>query len=325
MKRRDTVVALLALGAAPFTATAQSAGKVHRIGFLGATSAQGYELLVEGLRSGLRDLGYIEGANILIEFRWAEGDYDRLPKLAAQLVRLNIEALVTHGAPGIRAAKQATTTIPIVMAASGDAVATGLVPSIARPSGNVTGMTFFAPALAAKRVELLKEVLPRIKRAALIMNPDNPVNEHVLQAAGTTAKSLNVELRQILARTPEELDGGFAAMTKEGVDAIVLIEDGVLIANIKRIADLASQYRLPSMGFANFADIGGLMIYGVNLPAMFRRAAYFVDKILKGATPADLPVEQPTRFEMAINLKTAKALGLTIPQSVLLRADRVIE
>lgn len=326
MDRRTFASAIgAALALTPFAITAQPAAKAYRIGFLGATSAQGYELMVDGLRSGLRDLGYIEGTNILIEYRWAEGNYERLPELAAQLVRLNVEVLVAHGAPGIRAAKQATTTIPIVMAASGDAVATGLVSSIARPSGNVTGMTFFAPELAAKRLELLKEALPRIKRAALIMNPDNPVNERVLQAALTTAKSLNLELQQVLVRMPDEFDGGFAAMTNGGVEAIVLTEDGVVIANAKRIADLASKHRLPSIGFSNFAEIGGLMIYGADLPAMFRRAAYFVDRILKGARLADLPVEQPTRFEMAINLNTAKALGLTIPRPVLLRADRVIE
>ena len=244
MDRRTFASAIgAALALTPFAITAQPAAKAYRIGFLGATSAQGYELMVDGLRSGLRDLGYIEGTNILIEYRWAEGNYERLPELAAQLVRLNVEVLVAHGAPGIRAAKQATTTIPIVMAASGDAVATGLVSSIARPSGNVTGMTFFAPELAAKRLELLKEALPRIKRAALIMNPDNPVNERVLQAALTTAKSLNLELQQVLVRMPDEFDGGFAAMTNGGVEAIVLT--GGRGGDSQRQTDCGSRVKAP--------------------------------------------------------------------------------
>ena len=323
--RRELLIAVGAGAlAAPLSSFAQQPAKVARIGFLGAVSASGYASEVEALRAGLRDLGYVEGKNIVIEFRWAQGKFDRLPALAAELVHLNVNVLVTHSTPGIRAAKQATTTIPIVMAASADAVTSGLVASLARPGGNITGSTNLDLELAAKRLELLKEAIPHITRVAVLLNPDNPTSGPMLQAMEPTAKSLKIYLQQFAARGPNEFDGTFAAMAKSRADALTL---GQLAfrAHATAIANLALKQRLPLAGFNGFAEAGGLMGYGVNIPEMFRRAAYFVDRILKGAKPGDLPVEQPTRFELVVNMKTAKALGLTIPQSILVRADRVIE
>ena len=324
---RGVVALFLLLGllsSAPPAAEAQPA-KVPRIGFLGAASASGYAPQLKAFREGLRDLGYVEGKNIAIEYRWAGGKHDRLAGLAAELVRLKVDVLVTHGTPGTRAAKQATSTIPIVMAVSGDAVATGLVASIARPGGNLTGSTFFNPELAAKRLELLKEAVPRITRVAVLLNPDNPVNGPVLQAIEATARALKVEVPQFEARGPSDFEGAFSAMAKRRIGALLIIEDGILVANARGVADLAAKKRLPSAGFREFAEAGALVGYGVNFPEMFRRAAVFVDKILKGAKPGELPVEQATRFELVVNLKTAKTLGLRIPKPVLVRADTLIE
>jgi putative ABC transport system substrate-binding protein len=319
------VVLALILLAAPLVGEAQPQAKVHRLGFLGGASPAGYAHLVEALRQGLRDLGYVEGKNLAVEYRWAEGKYDRLPDLAAELVRLKVDLMVTHGAPGSLAAKQATTTIPIVMAIVGDAVATGLVTSIARPGGNITGSTFFFPELNAKRVELLKEAVPRAMRMAALANRDNPGARPSLDMMEQIAKSLKVELQSVGVGGPDDFPDAFSAMVKSRIDGVVVIDDGMLIANARQVADLATKHRLPTIGFREYADAGGLLAYAVNFPAIWRRAAVFVDKILKGAKPSELPIEQATRFEFVINLKTAKALGLTIPQSVLLRADEVIE
>ncbi len=280
---------------------------------------------MDALRAGLRDAGYVEGKNIVIEFRWAEGKYDRLPELAAELVRLKVDVIVTHATVGTRAAKQATTTIPIVMAASGDPVAAGLVASLARPSGNITGSAFFNLELGAKRLELLKEFFPRTKRVAVLVHLDSSTNGLQLDAMGPIAKLLKVELLKFAVRAPSEIESAFTAMVKKRVDAVVINEEPMLIANAKGIADLAAKQRLPSIGFKEIAEAGGLMAYGVNILEMYRRAAVFIDKILKGAKPGDLPIEQATRFELAINRKTAKALGVIIPQLFLQRADRVIE
>ncbi|MBI3626261.1 MAG: ABC transporter substrate-binding protein [Candidatus Rokubacteria bacterium] len=327
MPRSITILVTLALAVlgAPLASDAQRPPKVHRIGFLGAASSSGYASLVEAFRQGLRDLGYVEGKNIVIEYRWAEGRYDSLPDLAAELVRLNVEVIVTHGTPGTLAAKQATKTIPIVMAVSGDAVATGIVASVARPGGNITGSTFFFPEINAKRLELLKEAVPRASRVALLLNPDNPSMGPVLKAVEAAARSLKVQLHQFEVRSPDEFAGAFSAMTKRRAEAVAIIDDAVLIAHAGRIADLAVKSRLPTIGFREYADVGGLMAYAVNFPDIWRRAAVFVDKLLKGAKPADLPIEQATKFELIINLKTAKALGLTMPQSLLIRAEHVIQ
>jgi putative ABC transport system substrate-binding protein len=316
---------ILGLLAAPVPSSGQQPAKVYRIGFLGAASASAYAPKVGAFQQGLRGLGYEEGKNLVIEFRWAEGHYDRLPALAAELVGLPVDLLVTHGTPGTRAAKGATTAIPIVMAAIGDAVATGLVASLARPGGNITGSTFFSPETNAKGLERLKEAVPRIRRVAVLANPDNPQAGPALRAMALTATSLKVALLQFEARGPSEFESAFTAMARGRVDALAILDDGMLIANAGGLAALAAQRRLPSVGFKEFAQADGLMGYGVDLPELFRRAAVFVDKILKGARPADLPVERATRFELLINLKTAKVLGLTIPQSLLSRADEVIQ
>jgi putative tryptophan/tyrosine transport system substrate-binding protein len=314
-----------AVGAWPFAASAQQAGKVYRIGFLGSATAAGSANAVNSLRSGLRELGYIEGANIAIEFRWAEGHYDRLPQLVAELIARNVEVLVTHGTPGTRAAKQATATIPIVMAISGDAVATGLVSSLARPEANLTGSTFFLPQLNAKRLELLKEAFPDISRPAALSNPDNPVSRPIIPAMQAAAASLNLNLQVVRAQSADEYSLAFGRMSKSHVDSVVVTEDGEFAAGFERIAKLALANRLRSIGAREYAEAGGLIGYGVNILNLYRRAAYFVDRILKGARPADLPIEQPTRFELIANVRTAKAIGLAIPETFLARADGVIE
>jgi putative ABC transport system substrate-binding protein len=313
---------------APLRAAAaqeSKAGKVWRIGYLGVGSAAVPVNRLEALRAGLRDLGYVERKNIVIEYRWAEGKYDRLPDLAAELVRLKVDVIVTSGTPGTLAAKQTTTTIPIVMAGSGDAVATGLVASLARPGGNITGSTDLDPELVAKQLEFLKEVMPRTRRVAVLVNPDNPWNRPVFEAMQTTAGSLKVELQKVEVRGPNEFESAFATMTKTHVDAVVVTSDPFFNANGRAIAGHAARARLLAAGTKEFAEAGGSIGYGWNFSDMFRRAAYFVDKILKGANPADLPIERATTFDLVINLETVKALGLTIPQSLLLRADEVIE
>ena len=326
--RRQWLIALGASAvAAPWPSLAQQRPvNVHRVGFLGATSIAAYKSRVDAVRAGLRDLGYVEGKNLVIEFRWADGMYDRLPNLAAELVRLKVDVIVTGGTPGTRAAKQATTTIPIVMAVSGDAVATGLIASLARPGGNITGTTYFDPELAAKRLELLKEAVPRATRVGVLTNPDNPQTMGTtLQSLRLAAESLKLKLSIFEARSPNEFEHTFSAMVESRVDAVAVVDDGMFIANQRAIADIAANKRLPLTGAKELAETGGLIGYGVDFVQTYYRAAYFVDKILKGTKPGDLPVEQSAKFELVINLKTAKALGLTIPQSLLQRADKVVQ
>jgi putative ABC transport system substrate-binding protein len=326
MRRREFIRLFgSAVVAWPLAARAQQAGKVHRIGFLGSATAAGSAKAVESFRAGLREFGYVEGRNIGIEFRWAQGNYDRLSDLVADLIATNVDVLITHGTPGTRAAKQATTTIPIVMAISGDAIATGLVSSLARPEANLTGSTYFLPQLNAKRLELLKEVFPSISRAAALSNPDNPVSRPIIPAMQAAAASLSVILEVVRAQGPSEFSPAFAAMTKSRVGSVVVTEDGEFAASFRTIAALALANKLPSIGAREYAEAGGLIGYGVNILDLYRRAAYFVDRILKGAKPADLPVEQPSKFELVINLSTAEALGLTIPPTLLSRAADVIE
>jgi ABC-type uncharacterized transport system substrate-binding protein len=327
LKRREFIALLGGAVAAwpPLAARAQQAAKTARIGFLGADTQSGVESRLERFRAGLRDLGYVEGDNVFIDFRWAEGNYARLPDFAAELVRLKADLLVTYGTPGTLAAKKATTAVPIVMIVSGDAIATGLVVSLARPGGNVTGSTFFAPELNAKGLELLKEALPSASRVAILVNPVNPVTAPVLQAMTLTADRLKLELQPWEARTAREFQGTFSKMLKIRPDAVALTDDAVFIANARTIADTIADSRLPSVGFVNFAQVGGLIGYGVDFPDLWYRAAYFVDRILKGAKAADVPVQQPTKFKLVVNAKTAKALGLEVPPTLLARADEVIE
>jgi putative ABC transport system substrate-binding protein len=321
---RRRVIGLVGGAAAwPRAAHAQPAGKVSRVGFVDPTA--GSPKFLEAFRAGLRDLGYEEERNIVIEYRRANEQYSRLPTLFAEMVRLNVDVIVTYGTPGTLAAKQATTTIPIVMATSGDAETSGLVVSLARPGGNVTGLTFFNPELAAKRLELLKEVIPDLTDVGVLLNPSNPMNEPVIPAMKLTAQPLKLELHQFRVRGPAEFEGAFAAIAVERVGALVVLDDAMLIAHASTVANLALQQRLPSCGWPDFAVSGGLTAYGVNFPDMFRRAATFVDKILKGARPSDLPVERSTKFITNVNLTTAKALGLEIPPTLLARADEVIE
>ena len=326
MKRRHFIKLVGGMAmACPFVLHAQPLARVARIGFLGSASAPGSAKSVEALRTGLRDLGYVEGKNIVIEFRWAEGRYDRLSALVTDLIRLKVDLIVTHGTPGTRAAKKATSTIPIVMAISGDAIATGLVTSLARPEANVTGSTFFIPQLNAKRLELVKEVCPYVARVAALSNPNNPVSKPIIPAMQAAATPLKLDFDIAEAQGPGEFDRAFASMAKRGVDAVVITEDGEFAASFGAIATLALANKLASIGAQEYAKAGGLIGYGVDLLGLYRRAAYFIDKILKGSRPADLPIEQPTRFELVINIKTAKTLGLEIAPAMLARADEAIE
>jgi len=307
---------------------ARPAGRPYRIGFLGVTSAStpGALRRVEAFRAGLHALGYVEGADVVVEFRWADGDAGRLAGLARELVLLPVDVLVTQGSFATRAAKDATSTIPIVMMAVGDAIGAGLVASLARPGGNVTGSTFLGPQIYAKQLELLREAVPRVTRVAVLMNPDNPGNRTVLRELEGAARSMKVTLTPIDARGHGDLEGAFRAMAAQRVDGVVVSADALLTANSATIADLALTHYLPTTSaWWEFAESGGLLVYGANVYDLYGRSPRFVDRILKGAKPADLPVEQPTKFDFVINLKTAKALGLTIPQSLLLRADEVIQ
>src|SRR4029450_6216431 len=325
MQRRLFLMAVAgALGAVPLAARAQQR-KVPHVGFLGTASAAAMANRVEAFRAGLGEFGYVEAKNLVIEFRWAEGNYDRLPDLAAELVSLKVDVLVTSGAPGTLALKRATSTIPIVMAVTGDAVSAGLVASLARPGGNVTGSKVFGPEHNVKRLELLKAGIPRLARVAFLFNPDNPSSVTENKEIENAARSAKLDISYFEARKPAEFDSVFTAMTKKPVGGAVVTDDAMLNSNSKRLAGIAGQKLLPLAGNTDLAEAGGLIGYGVNVPHMFRRAAYFVDKILKGAKPADLPVERATKFDLVINLKTAKALGLTIPPSLLGRADEVVQ
>jgi putative tryptophan/tyrosine transport system substrate-binding protein len=309
--------------AAPLASFAQQrSAQVSRIGFLGSESASNQANRLEALRAGLRELGYVEGKNLVIEVRWAEGKYDRLPPLAAELVNLKVSAIVASGAKATVAAKHATTTIPIVME-TGDAVALGVVTNLARPGGNLTGWTFFGPELTRKRLELLKEAVPSVTQVAFLVNLADPPG--YLSIMETAAQALKLALPQFPVRGPEEFDSTFAAIATRRIDAVVVQGDTLFAVNAKAVADLAIKHRLPSAGIVEFAEAGGLIGIGANLLEGHRRAAAYVDKILKGANPGDLPIEQATKFELAINAKTAKAIGVSIPQSITLRADRVIE
>lgn len=295
------------------------------IAFLGVPAAPKYAKLIDALRAGLHDFGYMEGKNIAMEFRWADGDNRRLPELANQLVGLHPDVLVTHGTPGTSAAMRATTTVPIVMAVSGDAVDTGLINSLAHPGGNVTGTTFFGPELAAKRLELLAEAMPNTRHLAVLVNPENAVNTPVLLAMQNAAASLKIELKQIAIRRSAELESAFAQIATQKLDGVAVFEDGITVANAATIGDLGVKERLPLTGFVEIAKAGGLIGYGANIPALFRRAGYFVDRILQGLKPADIPVEQPTKFDLVVNTRTAKTLGLPMPPTLLAAADELIE
>ena len=324
---RRAFLGALALLATPRGVAAQPAGRPHRIGYLGTTSAAASSRFVEAFREGLRELGWPEGQGIVIDYRFAGGQFDRLGDLAAELVRLKVEAIVAGPTPAGVAAKNATGTIPIIMVAVGDPVRLGLVASLGRPGGNVTGLSFdVGQEFYGKGLELLKEIAPRARRVAVLWNSSNPAQELAVRYVEAAAGPLRLQLQRLPVRGQGDLDPAFQAMRNESADALLVVPDSMFNLHRTRLADLAVGNRLPSMhGFRELAEAGGLMSYGPNLADVYRRAATFVDKILKGARPADLPVEQPTKFELVINLKTAKALGLTIPPSLLARADQVIE
>jgi len=328
MDRRAFLVGAAALLAAPLAAEAQPAGKVPRIGYLSLNLATSPHLH-EAFRQGLRDLGYVEGRNVVIEYRDAEGKLERFPALAAELVALKVDVIVVTSTPAALAAKQATKTLPIVFAAAGDPVASGLVTSLARPGGNVTGLAVLAPELVGKCLELLTQAVPGVSRVAVLWYPGGHgerTEKNILTGAEVAGRALGVRLQFVETRGPADFDGAFAEMTRARAGALTVLPSNMLINERRRLVDLAAKNRLPAVyGSREFVDAGGLMAYGPSFADMFRRAATYMDRILKGAKPADLPVEQPTKFELVINLKTAKALGLTIPQSLLLRADQVIE
>ncbi|HWN02231.1 MAG TPA: ABC transporter substrate-binding protein [Candidatus Dormibacteraeota bacterium] len=315
--------------AAPLAARAQPAGKVWRIGYLGYSSPALEQHLIGAFRQGLRDLGYVEGQNLVIEYRSAEGKRERFPELAAELIRMKVDVIVTLATPAALAAKQATHTIPIVVAAMADPVEDGLVASLARPGGNITGSTFLGPRLVPKRLELLKQVVPRASRVAVLWHPgiySERTMRDMLQETEGAARAVGVQLQLVGAGGPDDFGKAFTAMRRDRADAVVVFPSPMLYLEHKSIVDLVAQSRLPAVyPWREAVDDGGLIAYGANIPDMLRHAAAVVDRVLKGAKPADLPIEQPTTYELLINLKTARALGLTIPPSLLQRADQVIE
>jgi putative tryptophan/tyrosine transport system substrate-binding protein len=329
MRRREFITLLGGAAAAPSlllsrAACAQQPGRVVRIGFLGGADPIGYAAQLEALRLGLQDHGYVIGRNVEIEYRWADGRYERLPALAAELVALKVDLIITQGTPAAVVAKQATSTIPIVMAVVGNPIETGIVTSLARPGVNITGSSFFHPELNGKRLELLKTLKPDLARAAALVHPDNAAMAAVLRAVEETAIALDITLQRLEVRTLEEVEAALA-LAKTQVQGVVVVDEGLFIANAGRIAQFAINNGLPTIGFRQYCEVGGLAAYGVDFLHIWRRSMALVDKILKGAKPADLPIEQATRFELLINLKTARALGLEVPPTLLARADEVIE
>jgi len=309
----------------PLAARAQQAGKLPTIGFLGQSTRSAASEWVAAFVQRLRELGWMEGRTITIEYRWSEGRAERFAQIAAEFVRLKVDVILTSGTPEVLAAKQATSVIPIVFATAGDPVGNGLIASLARPGGNVTGMSLQSNDTAGKRVELLREVVPSLRRLAILANVGNPFSVLELGEAQAAARALGLEVDTLEIRRPEDIAPAFEAL-KGRAQALYVCTDGLVNANRIRINTLALSVRLPTIhGYRDYVEAGGLMSYGANLPDLFRRSADYVDKILRGAKPADIPVEQPTKFDLVINLTTAKALGLDVPSSLLARADEVIE
>jgi putative ABC transport system substrate-binding protein len=316
------IIAVMGVG---MIAAAQQSTQVPRIGFLTAISASSMSARMEALRNGLHELGYVEGKNIVVEYRYANGKIDYLPAFAAELVRLKVDIIVTAGASATGPAKEATTTIPIVMAQDGDPVATGIVASLARPGGNITGLSTLAPELSGKRLELLKEIVPKLSRVAVFGTSTQPNNAQLLKEVELAAKAFGVKLQKLDLLGPKDFETAFRAAVKERAGAALVLASPVILSQRAQILDLAVKSRLPVIfPQYEYVEDGGLMSYAPSYSDMFRRAATYVDKILKGAKPADLPVEQPKKFEFIVNLKAAKQIGLTIPPNVLARADKVI-
>ena len=326
--RRQAVFALVSGVLAPLASFAQQPDRVHRIGFLGARSRSTLanpDVYYDVWLGAMRNLGYIEGKNLVIEWRFADGKFERLPALAAELVAMKPDVIVTHALPPSQALKQATSTIPIVFAAMVDPVGSGVVTSFARPGGNITGPSSMATDVSAKRLELLKELIPGLFRVALFINPLVPIHATIFKITEDAAKALSVRVLSVEARNPEEIELGFATLARERVNAIIVADDAVFAGQQRLMVELALKNRMPSMfPYRENVEAGGLVCYGLSLLDSYRHAATYVDKILKGAKPGELPIEQPTKLDLIINLKTAKALGLKIPPTVLLRADRII-
>ena len=323
------LLAVLMLGhfAAPLDAVAQQARTVYTIGLFDYSAPDSARLnWWKAFQERMRELGYVEGQNVVFEQRWGQGQIGRLPALAGDLVRLQVNVIVTGGGAAALAARKATSAIPIVMATGPDPVALGLVSSLGRPGGNLTGVTSVSSELSGKRLELTKELIPRVSRVALLSDPANPVSPLTLRDTERAAKSLGIAVQDAGVRSADDLEAAFSAMAKSRTEAVIVVQGPSMFPERRRVAALAVRHRLPTVvGSREYAEAGGLMSYGTDYPDLFRRAAGYVDRILRGARPADLPVEQPTKFELVINLRTAKALGLTIPQSVLIRADEVIQ
>jgi putative ABC transport system substrate-binding protein len=329
MRRREFIKVFAGSAAAaawPLAARAQQHSTVPRIGYLFSfTRAEG-EHLWQACRQGLRDLGYVEGQNIILEPRLAEGHNERLPNLAADLVQIKVDVIVTAATPASRAAKAATSTIPIVFVAVGDPVKAGLVATLARPGGNVTGLSLLTSDLSGKRLSLLMETVPKGSRVGILMNPDNPISAIFLEETKLAARQLGAELQPLDARSPKEIEQAFASAAGQRVDAIIVFDDPVLWSYRAQIVALTAARKIPAVyGYRDFVDGGGLMSYGPDRPDQYRRTAIYVDKILKGAKPSDLPIEQPTKFELIVNRKTAKSLGIELPASVIVGANEVIE
>jgi putative ABC transport system substrate-binding protein len=327
MRRREFILLTGSAALCSFSAHAQQAGKVPRIGYLGVTSASDRPPLLDTFRQGLRERGWIEGQNIGIDYRFAEGRLDRLPELAAELVRLKVDVIVSLGTQGVTAARDATTTIPIVMIGVRDPVGTGLIASLARPGGNITGVSGSAGLeIVAKQLELLKETVPTIRRVAILSNPANAYHQLAIKELDVAARSLGMQLQFLEARGPNEFDGAFAAMARERAGALLVLSDVIFNDHRARLVDLAAMNRLPTAyGIRESVEAGGLLSYGPSFLDFYRRSTAYVDKVLKGDKPAGLPVEQPTKFELVINLRTARTLGIEIPPTLLSRADEVFE
>jgi putative tryptophan/tyrosine transport system substrate-binding protein len=325
MRRREVIALLGGAAAWPLAARAQQPGKLRTIGFSGQSTRSAESELVAALSQRLRELGWIEGRTITIEYRWGEGREERFAQIAAEFVRLKIDVIVTSGTPQVLATKQATSVIPIVFARVGDPVASGVVASLARPGANVTGLSSQSDDLVGKRLEVLREVVPSLHRVAILANVGNPLSVLELGEAQAAARMLNLEFDTLEIRQAEDITHAFEAINGRA-EAVYVCPDGLMDTNKTRINTLALGARVPTMhGYREYVEAGGLLSYGANLPEMYRRAADYVDKILRGANPGDMPVEQPTKFDLIINLTTAKALSLTIPESLLLRANELIE
>jgi putative ABC transport system substrate-binding protein len=326
MKRRDFVSGIAGALAWRSLTFAQQPGKIPRVGYLFSFARAQGEHLWEACRQGLRELGYVEGRNVVLEPRWADGHHDRMPALVAELVRLKVDVIVAAATPASLAAKAGSGAIPIVIVAVSDPSRIGLVESLAHPGGRITGLSLLTPELSGKRLSMLAEVARPIRRLAVLNNPDNSSHAVFLQETRSAASDLQIQIHSLNARNPGEIESAFQEAAREGAQALIVFDDPVLWSHRKQVVALAANARLPVMyGYSEYVDEGGLISYGPHRPDLYRRTAAYVDKILKGANPAALPIERPTRFELFVNVKAARALGLTIPQSVLLRADRVIE